>query len=121
MFIRHSRNSRFINLLIQNTWLFKIQNEIHPNNMTYTSIYQVIFNLKCWSEYKNTKDETPGVYSLIVEMVNYAIFKKKKVMKEGKTETAALYIIPLLIHVTQMSPMPLNPMYTMSQHYSCAD
>lgn len=48
-------------------------------------------------------------------------FKKKKVMKEGKTETAALYIIPLLIHVTQMSPMPLNPMYTMSQHYSCAD
>lgn len=46
--------------------------------MTYTSIYQVIFNLKCWSEYKNTKDVTPGVYSLIVEMVNYAIFKKKE-------------------------------------------
>lgn len=50
-----------------------MQNEIYPNNMTYTGIYKVLFNFKCWSEYKNTKDVTPGVYSLIVEMVDYAI------------------------------------------------
>lgn len=39
-------------------------------------------------------------------------------MREGnKKETAAFWIVPLLIHVTQMSFLPLNPVYTKPKHY----
>ena len=42
-------------------------------------------------------------------------------MREGKKETAAFCILPLLIYVMQMSFLPLKLIYTQSKHYSCAD
>lgn len=42
-------------------------------------------------------------------------------MREGKKETAACCILPLLIYVMQMSFLPLKLIYTQSKHYSCAD
>lgn len=42
-------------------------------------------------------------------------------MREGKKETAAFCILPLLIYVMQMSFLPLKLVYTQSKHYSCAD